>query len=997
MNTRFLCGGSLLTLAFALATPNLSLAQEVEEVVVTGSLIAGTPEDAATPVDVTTAQELQRQGSPTVVQLVKALPAAAGSIGESNRFLGNNAGSATVNLRGFGSARTLVLMNSRRMATSPAGVATAGAVDINTIPVAAVGRIEVLKGGAAATYGSDAVGGVVNFITRTDLDGLELNAEYNYIDGSRGDYNGHVAWGWRGDSGNILLTAGYRRRSELRTTDRDWALLPNNLNPFGGWSGASNPGAYQTFPVGGATGAVPLPNGSFALPPGATAVPLTTFNDPGCAQVGGFVTANGACSFQYSRFDNLVNDEYHYQLYGEVNWDVTEDVQFHAEAFWTRHDVPRERVSPSQSTAQFPTPTSLGGASPFPAFAGQATSRFYIPFANPGLQALFATQCAGATSTLCANLPNGVVTSQTGWRPWGYGGNLVYGGADLQRRANDSWRISAGFNGTAFETIGWDAAVTYMKSVSTNETPDIVTERLQLALRGLGGPGCNPATGTAGAGGCLWFNPFSNAIRQDAVFGASNPLFNSAALPANTNTLELAQWMEQRLVERAESSILVGDLILTGDLGGFELPGGEVKWALGGQLRYDELSNTPENELSDAAGVSSGVGPFNFYPAIQTSSVDRTVSAVFGEIRLPLLENLEASVAVRHERYGGSIGSTTNPKFDIRWQALDWLALRGSIGTTFRAPPQGAVTAGENGRILATVADPTTGVSLYRPIDVFANPDLEPETARTWNLGAIVSAGGFNATIDYWNFKFEDELTTETGASIVSTLFPAASPAAWQCANSDLTSRINFAVGNAVNPLTGTNCHPSNVLGVVTNWVNGPSVDTSGVDFQATYTFDDFGGGDLTLGVEGSYLIEYKRGALLTLEGVQIQPALDRAGQVELLSSFYSYPRIKGSGYVNFATGPHNLRATVRYVGDMKDRNRDRAPTTPGLQPGRVGEYVQLDLVYRVDLPWETTLTAQVQNVFDENPSFATSQYNYDYTLGNPLGRVIGVGVRKRF
>src|SRR5690606_25695263 len=111
----------------------------------------------------------------------------------------------------------------------------------------------------------------------------------------------------------------------------------------------------------------------------------------------------------------------------------------------------------------------------------------------------------------------------------------------------------------------------------------------------------------------------------------------------NTNTLELAQWMEQRLVERAESSILVGDLILTGDLGGFELPGGEVKWALGGQLRYDELRNTPENELSDAAGVSSGVGPFNFYPAIQTSSVDRTVSAVFGEIRLPLLENLEAS------------------------------------------------------------------------------------------------------------------------------------------------------------------------------------------------------------------------------------------------------------------------------------------------------------------------------------------------------------------
>jgi iron complex outermembrane receptor protein len=995
-----LCGASAFAVAASLACvpAYAQQAAEVEEVVVTGSFIAGTPEDAAMPVDVTTAQELQRQGSPTVVQLVKALPAAAGSIGESNRFLGNNAGTATVNLRGFGSARTLVLMNGRRLATSPAGVATAGAVDINVIPTAAVGRIEVLKGGAAATYGSDAVGGVVNFITRRDLDGFEVNAEYNYIKGSEGDYNAHVAWGWKGDSGNVLLTAGYRRRSELRTTDRDWALRPAIINPFGGYSGASNPGAYQTFAVGGASGLVLQPNGTYALPAGAISTPLTTFNDVGCVELGGTRTATGACSFQYSRFDNLVNDEYHYQLYGEMNWDLTEDVSFHAEAFWTRHDVPEERVSPSQSTAQFPAPIAGGGSSPFPAFAGQSTSRFFIPFSNPGLQAYFASQCAVPTTAVCTNLRNGVVTSQTGFRPFGYGGNPLFAdGADHQRRANDSFRISAGFKGTVLNDIGWDAAVTYMDSRSTNETPDIVTERLQLALRGLGGPGCNPATGTPGAGGCQYFNPFSNAIRQDAVYGNTNPFFNQAAVPANTNTRELYDWMHEYIIENSESRILVGDLVLNGDLGGFQLPGGEIRWALGGQLRYDELSGNPENLLSDAAAATNGVGPFNFYPAIDTRSVDRTVSAVFAEVRLPILDNLEASGAIRYEYYGGNIGSTTNPKLDLRWQAMDWLAFRGSVGTTFRAPPQGAVTAGDNGRILAAIADPTTGVSLYRPVDVFANPNLDPETATTYTVGAIVSAGNFNATVDYWAFKFKDELTTETGASIVSTLFPSATPATWQCGNAALTSRVNFAVGNVTNPVTGTNCHPSNVLGVTTNWVNGPGVDTSGVDFQASYRWDDFGGGDLTVGAEGSYLIEYKRGALLTLEGVQIQAPLDRAGQAELLSNFYSYPRVKASAYVNFNTGPHNVRATVRYIGKMDDRNRDRAPTIAGLQPGPIGEFVQLDVVYRVELPWDTTLTAQVQNVFDEDPSFATSQYNYDYTLGNPLGRVIGVGVRKRF
>ena len=128
------------------------------------------------PVDVIGRQDLQKQGSPTTVNLVKNITAAQSSIGESNRFLGTAAGAATVNLRGFGSARTLVLFNGQRMAPSPAAVAIES-VDINFIPNVAIGRIEILKDGAAATYGSDAVGGVVNFITRRDLDGFEVDRQ----------------------------------------------------------------------------------------------------------------------------------------------------------------------------------------------------------------------------------------------------------------------------------------------------------------------------------------------------------------------------------------------------------------------------------------------------------------------------------------------------------------------------------------------------------------------------------------------------------------------------------------------------------------------------------------------------------------------------------------------------------------------------------------------------------------------------------------------------
>ncbi|MCR5874401.1 TonB-dependent receptor [Phenylobacterium sp. J426] len=1030
----YFCGGSLLAVTLTLAVASPVSAQstgarptDVEEVVVTGSFIAGAREDAALPVDVTTAADLQKQGSPTIVQLVKALPAAAGSIGESNRFLGNTAGSATVNLRGFGSNRTLVLMNGRRMAPSPGTVALAGVYDINLIPQAAVGRIEVLKGGAAATYGSEAIGGVVNFITRRDLDGFEVSGNYNYIDGSEGDYDVSLAWGSRFDRGSVLLTAGYRRRSELRTTDRDWALQPNANNPLGGWSGAGNPGVYQFFSVGTPTGAVNLGGGVYGQPPASAANPgrnitLTSFNDAGCLELNGFRNAAGTCLFQYSRFDNLVNDEDHYQVYGEVNFDVTDDIRFHAEGFWSRHDVPDERVSPTQSTIVFPTPIAAsggspgGGTSPFPALAANEASRFFIPFANPGLQALFASGCAGIVgptaavtpAVVCNAIQNGVTASQTGWRPQAYGGNPLYpDGADHQRRAVDAFRVSAGFNGKLNDWLNFDAAVTYMDARGTFETPDEVTNRVQLALRGLGGPGCNPNTGTPGAGACQWFNPFSNAIQADAVYGGVNPYYRQTAVPANTNTRELFEWMHQTIVAENTSQTLVGDLVFSGTA--FTVPGGDVQWAAGAQFRYDRLAinavddrfnidaNPCVDDIDDGLPrCTTATGVTNFVAAVRESDLDRNVKALFGEVKIPLLDNLDVTLAVRYEDFGGSIGSTTNPKADVRWQVLDSVALRASVGTTFRAPPQAAVNPGF-ARINSAFTDPTSGATLYRPADTYGNPNLDPETADYYSVGLIFNQSPVSATLDYWSFAFKDELTTETAARIFTSMFPSASPAAWQCGNAALRNRFTFAAGTTFVGPDGTNCHPSNLLAVRSNNINGPSVDTSGVDYQLNLRLPEYREVAFTAGFEGSYLIEYKRGELKTLEGTVIEAALDRAGKSELVSAFYSYPRVKANLFLNASVGGQNLRATLRYVSKLRDRNHDIDPATAGVQEATIKAYHQLDLTYQALLPWDTTLTLKVDNVFDKDPPFAWSQYNYDYTLANPLGRVFGVGLKKRF
>jgi iron complex outermembrane receptor protein len=229
-SSHYLVTASVLAVATALSagtaaaqTTGADAPARVDDVVVTGSFIAGTPEDAALPVNVIGADELQKQGSPSTVDLIKSIPAVQGAVGESNQFgAGQTTGVGSANLRGLGAERTLVLFNGRRMATSPGSIF----VDTNLLPQSAIGRVEVLKDGAAATYGSDAIGGVINFITRKNFNGLELQGGYTYVDGSDGDYSASLTYGFTNDRSSLLLSGGYRHRSELPTVERDFAVRP---------------------------------------------------------------------------------------------------------------------------------------------------------------------------------------------------------------------------------------------------------------------------------------------------------------------------------------------------------------------------------------------------------------------------------------------------------------------------------------------------------------------------------------------------------------------------------------------------------------------------------------------------------------------------------------------------------------------------------------------------------------------------------------------------
>ena len=960
LHCRYLAGASPLALLAVLgfaAPANAQDAAEVSEVVVTGSFIAGTPENAALPVNVIGADELQKQGSPSTVDLIKSIPAIQGAVGETNQFgAGQVTGAGSANLRGLGSERTLVLMNGRRMTISPGSIF----VDTNLIPTAAIGRVEVLKDGAAATYGSDAVAGVVNFITRKNLSGLEVSAGYSLIDGSNGDYNVSAAYGWQGENADVLLTAGYRHRSELSTTERDFAVRPFAENPQGGWSSFGNPGTYLTSANGGA---------SFTSP----------FVDPACNVLSGPASAT-TCQFQYIGFDNLIEDEDHYQIYGEINVDLTEKTKFHAEVLFAGHDVMAENSSPSYSPNNFPTSALTTKAQ---------GNGFFIDPRNPGLQALLASGGINPAQAASA-AANGVFTS-VAWRPLGVGGNELFGGKGKEdKRSFQAYRVSAGFKGSLDigDGIGWDAAVTYMDNNSDIATPDVLIGKMQLALRGLGGNGC---TGnTPGQNGCLWFNPFSSGVQQNVIDGRTNPNYNAAT----ANSREVLEYMFADYAYKIRSQMFTADLVFNGELP-VDFGAGQLAWAAGAQYRWSgiERQNNDNTNIAVSPCADSSVnpgatcvaqnGPFSFFGALADYDLDQSVGAAFAEFQMPFTETLTGTFAIRYEDYGGNIGSTTNPKVALKWQATDWLAFRASAGSTFRAPPQTQVA-----NTATTSLAYTTAAGGYRAYDLWGNPNLKPEKADTLNLGVLFEQGDFRASLDYWRFNFKGPIDNEGGSDIVNTIFPNGSAGANNCTNpayATLLARISF---------TGA-CSATNINRVRINYVNSPDIDTSGLDFAASYKQRDVYGGDLSFGVDLTYVLEYMVDET-TIEGVVVAPKTDYVGTMDYLG-YQSQPQWKATAFAEYTRDNHNLRWTVRYVDNMID-TRGGSSTFATNQNGRkIDAFITHDLSYRALLPWDTTLTAAVINVFDQDPPFARLDLSYDPFTANPLGRYYKLGITKKF
>ena len=938
--------GATLSGSALLAPAAIAADEPMEEVVVTGSYIAGTPEDAELPVDVISRNDLEEQGTPSLIEMVRNLGVTSGNLGETNQFQAGgqaNEGVATINLRGLGGARTLVLLNGKRqVATETQGV------DINAIPSIAIGRLEILKDGAAALYGSDAIAGVVNFITREDFEGFEMQANYQGIADSDGDWDIGAIYGFATDTFSVNFAAEYSQRDELPISERSWALRPFSENSQGGWSGIANPGNI--------------------LVPGVGVVP-----DPQCELLGGFRDSIASCGFQFTAFDNLIEETEALKLFSQARFDINDTTTLHVEALWSEVDIPAWKTSPS-----YP-PQSLFG-----------NDRLVLDD-HPGLVDLRAQNPAFPQT--------GAVIPIT--RARGVVGKGAEGEPEDGLRNTETLRFAASLDGTIGDSgIGYNVSAGWSKRDRELTGNDMFIERMGFALRGLGGPNCDRAAafaaGTFGQGDCEYYNPFSNALQQSVVNGVVNPQYN----PAVANSAEIFDWLIADTGSSTTNELLTLETIFNGQTG-IELAGGNVGWAAGVQGRRETykfrtvpiadraLNPCPWTDplaitlgFTDTLDCTVQSGRLAFLAANDAQDNERWVVGAFAEVALPITEDIQVQLAVRYEDYEGPVGSTFDPKIAASWNVTDWFTIRGSASTTFRGPPQSFL--GGTTTALQFIA----AQNAFKAVDITGNPELNAESAFASNLGFVAQNESFYVSLDWWRFDFEDSFLTESAQQITDAYFGQAC----EDGGAGVGTASCDALRTHIFPL-GTDA--AGLQRIDTNWINAGDIDTSGLDLFAEYFFNGVADGTLSLGAEATYTFEYKSDDFLDINGALLAQGGDFVGFLNDGDPFTPKPEFQGNAFVKYERGIHRAQAILRYT-DGYDDIRPAASTVSDLS--KIDDFVTVDVFYNARLfDDRALLSLSVINLFDEDPPHASTDLNYDAFTHNPFGRMWKLGLKYNF
>lgn len=983
---------TLILISLFMTAPAIQAAdQQIEEVVVTGSLIKKDSFDSPSPLQVLDEFDLQAEATPALGEIMANQTFNYGSDTFSSHYsVANPEGALTsANLRGLGSRATLTLVDGKRVLASNLN---------NMIPQSVIQRIDIVKDGASALYGADAVAGVVNIITKKGYEGIE--AGYFFTTDGEFDHDEYVANLFVGDStdnGHYSFGIEYRERTALAQTDR-----PVYLNKGYSASGTPNPGHF-IVPTRDATGALT----------GESAVT----RDPGCGVAispggDGFENAGNKynnisgtqsgtnCRFQFGEFFNFVNPQEVMSSYFNYEYQFSDKLTYDGTLVYSRQKV-LSRGSPSNPGGRIgDINDQLGGVSgdhpgnPFQAMTADGAA-VYAQDADgdgvPDRDATGAVVLAADPLDSTQGIPFAEDVQIAALRLFGKLGvlpsNLDDTGANLGYGTYDITNYRMVHTLSYQLENGWDVDASYVHQ-KQNYMNFRKNQSYRAVYMGLQGKLLNPSTGKTG-----FYNPFSTSALTCEMRVCSEPMgpgtaYDNKLAGDYPNQQWVADAIDLNEIWHYDTTFTSFDIIATGEV--FEMPAGTAAMAFGMEYqKTDQQVDRGDDENSCNYWINACA--FDY-------AAEREVISGFFEFALPLLNDsdmgfAEAQVAGRYTQYS-SMGSSFDPKVAVLWQPRPWVSLRGSYSTAFAAPTLGELYEPSVSFLQATndvVFGDTSGT--YRTNTSLGNPNLKPETANVFNLGVSFSLldDKLNFGIDYANYKFEDRVTLMRGPTVVDLdfqNFEAKYP------NATDADRIRWVTQEQDMNIRRLNVEPYTILEVLGSYVNAQEMDTTSFDLYSSYDFDLGDLGQLTLGLDATNVTEFTYTLVTGVSGDGVGKQNGPLTDVPPLPEW----RVIGSANWSYQDA-HNVMLRARWNqevegsytwGFQKESNMIEALT-----------YLDLTYTYRaaglLGDDSSTTIEVGARNLLDEYPAVIGGLGGIDLFIHDPRGRTLFARLKHSF
>ncbi|MGH8031448.1 MAG: TonB-dependent receptor plug domain-containing protein [Luteimonas sp.] len=963
---------ALVTSTVALVGTGVAYAQDtapadatnLDRIEVTGSRIRQVDTETAQPVLLISRKEIEKQGFNSVADILQNTTSAGSPAISRTAPLtsGESVGGTYIDLRSLGPNRTLVLVNGKRL-----GQTNQGFQDVASIPAVAVERIEILKDGASTIYGSDAIAGVINIITRKNFDGAEANAyigQYGQGDGQRQQYD--FLMGFTGDRGSLTAGVEYTKEDPVyapnRWFSRDASPVGDKSAPRpGGDSGTRKEGQFSYNGI------------DYTLRRDIQGLDPALFSSYRPIDAAIDLTFPQQQSTVYSGIERK-------SVFLNGHYEISDKIAFDTDVLYTdRESFARNAGYPFRS-ADFPQ-TAVQEDANGNIIGGLDADSYFNPvgenvdFRRRGWEQ-----------------PREVFNSVTTFR-WtaAFSGSFELGEGKFW-----DWDIGSLYNqnkGTQISTGNFNKLAVARATGPSFLNADGVVQC---------GTAANPITLGVGGGSCTPWNPLI-PFGYDSPNSLGDPNVRQYLLPVGQAVSE---------TETRNYFANISGTIAT-------LPAGDLGFAAGIEHRQESGTFSPDSLSQTGDSTDLGQGP---------TGGQYSLDEVYAELQVPLLadlpgaQELSVNLASRYSDYD-TFGDTINSKFGFKWKPLESLLIRGTWAEGFRAPTISdlygggsqsfsfyadpcdsthGVAAGSarclqdvpaNFRQLANTADglsegPTDQSD--RAFDTGSNPGLTPETSKSKTLGVVWSpsfAEGLNITLDWWNVRIENTIVGDTETGVLA-----------DCYVRGIESRCSDPTGSRFT---------RDENGVITSFrttnINAGFVETEGYDLDFSYAMDtDYGRFSL------AWLNSYVSKNEIKIDNNQSTPPSQQNGFASLTGIVF---RLRSNATLGWEQGDWGVSWTARYYSGFKEACNfplDRCDLPNYTAPDFLGTITPQDEIgantfhdvqIRYNTPWNATVAVGANNVFEHYaaPAYSTPASGYAYYGGFDIGRFVYFKYQQRF